>query len=359
MVGVPKALHYQGFSLMALALYGLTIGINASVSTFPVPVGSYGSILSRQENVIQNGFQDGIVEKVTIFSKENDFSHKRIERQGILVRYKQAEGTVLMCHGFMCDKYDLGFLRNIFQQGKYNLLTFDMRAHGEKVDGQCCTLGRDEAYDVLAAANFLKHHPDLQGKPLFVYGFSMGAVAAIEAQAKDASLFNAMILDCPFESSVGVLQRSLDRAKFSLFGYEFNLPGKSLLKKYAFHPYVQSLVKFILKTVAKMDPRNVNLFVYPIYPAKSIEKIQVPSFFIHCKRDEKVSVDAIKTVFNGSGAHYKVLWLTNGRGHFDSYFYSPEKYTSQVRNFLDLAMKGSLKQQTRQEIIEDSEENNS
>lgn len=352
MDGVSKTLLMKGFCsllLMGANFYGT---INAGLNATQIPVGDYGMIVSQQDDYIK----DAIVEKISLFPQENEQSNKRLQRNGFLVRYKEAQGTVLLCHGFMCDKHDLGFLRRIFPHGKYNVMTYDFRAHGENTEGQCCTLGRDEAYDVLAAGNFLKHHPDLKDKPLFVYGFSMGAVAAIEAQAKDASLFNAMILDCPFESSEGVVQRSLDRAKISLFGYEFDLPGKSILKKYAFHPYVQSVVKFILKTVAKMDPRNINMFVYPIHPAKSIEKVNVPSLFIHCKRDEKVSVDAIKTIFNGSAAHYKVLWLTNGRGHFDSYFYSPEKYTSQVRSFLDLAMQGALSKQERKEIIEDVED---
>lgn len=349
--GIFTKMYLYTLILMSFTVCSFSIQAGGTEMA-PENVGEFGTIISRQ-----NDYVDGAtLEKVAIFSKESEQSTNKIERQAILIRYKEAQGTILMCHGFMCDKFDIGFLRHIFPQGKYNLMACDFRAHGEKTDGQCCTLGRDEAYDVLAAANFLKNHPALKNKPLFVYGFSMGAVAAIEAQAKDSSLFNAMILDCPFESSIGVLQRGLERAKFSLFGYEFDLPGKSLLKKYAFHPYVQSLVKFVLKTVAKMDARNINMFVYPIFPAKSIEKIQVPSFFIHCKRDEKVSVDAIKTIFNGSAAHYKVLWLTNGRGHFDSYFYSPEKYTAQVRNFLDLAMKGNLKKESHQEIIEDVEE---
>lgn len=321
----------------------------ASAVNKHIPVGEYGTIVARHDDIIQGA----VVEKINLYPIEFEGSVKRIERNGLLVRYKDAVGTVLMCHGFMCDKYDQGFLRRIFPRGRYNLMTFDFRAHGEKAAGQSCTLGRDEAFDVLAAANFLKNHPDLHGKPLFVYGFSMGAVAAIEAQAKDPSLFQAMVLDCPFDSSENVLKRGLDRVKFSILGYEFSLPGRNILQKYAFHPYIQSFVKAILKTVAKMDPRNINVQLYPVFPAKSVEKIAVPSFFILCKNDEKVSVDAMKTIYRGSGAKYKQLWLTNGRGHFDSYFYNPEQYTDRVRSFLDLALTDSFNQNQQQGIIED------
>jgi pimeloyl-ACP methyl ester carboxylesterase len=312
----------------------------------------YGTITSTDNAYIKGA----IAEKFILFVQENSFSSKKIERSGLLVRYPDAIGTVVMCHGFMCDKYDQGMLRNMFPAGKYNILSFDFRAHGENTQGQYCTFGRDEAYDVTAAAQFAKNHPYLKDTPLFVYGFSMGAVAAIEAQAKDPSLFKAMILDCPFDNIENVLHRGLEDVKFTVLGYEINIPGRDILHKYAFHPYVQSLVKIVLKTVAQMDTRNITTYMCPVAPVKTVSKVSVPSLFISCKKDKRVSVEGIKSVYNNSGATYKKLWLTNGRWHFDSYFYNPEKYIEMVRNFLDLAQQGTLYTTQNHEIIEDSED---
>lgn len=312
----------------------------------------YGAILSESFDQIDGA----IVETVTLYSKENELSKKKFTRNGILVRYPNAVGTVLMCHGFMCNKHDLAVLRRLFPRGQYNIMSFDFRAHGDNKEGQICTLGKEEAHEVIAAAHFIKNHPIVKDISLFVYGFSMGAVAAIEAQAKDPSLFQAMILDCPFESSENVLKRGLDHLKVTLFGYTFDMPGKYLLERYAFHPYVQSFVRVVLKAVANMDSRDIPLCVSPFSPGTSIAKVRVPLLFIHCKNDRKVSVKAIKEVFNNASSDYKTLWLTNGRGHFDSYFYSPEKYTEWVRNFLDEATKGALGTQAKKEIIEDKEE---
>ena len=247
-------------------------------------------------------------------------------------------------------------LRSLFPRGKFNFMTFDFRAHGDCPDGQSCTLGRDEKYDVVAAARFLREHAALAGKPLIVYGFSMGAVAAIEAQAKDGGLFDAMILDCPFESTENVLKRSLDNIKFSLFGYEFSLPGRSILQRYAFHPYIQSMVKIVLKTVAQWDPKKIDVTAYPISPVESVKKISVPVFYILCKHDEKVSVEAIKSLFQGTSSAYKQLWISNGRRHFDSYFYNPEQYTDRVRQFVLNHLNGKTKNSTKNEIIQDSDE---
>jgi pimeloyl-ACP methyl ester carboxylesterase len=318
-------------------------------SSFPVHVNDYGDIV---ESFVPSS-QGPVIEKVMLYSKLCSGSKKRLARSAMLTRYNNAEATILICHGFMCDRFDSGLLRALFPRGKFNFMTFDFRAHGDCAEGQYCTLGRDEKYDVVAAARFLKEHRALAGKPVLVYGFSMGAVAAIEAQAKDGSLFDAMILDCPFESTENMLKRSLDNIKFSLFGYEFSLPGRSLLQRYAFHPYIQSLVKIVLKTIAQWDAKNIEVTAYPISPIESVKKISVPVFYILCKHDEKVSVDAIRSLYQGTASEYKQLWITNGRRHFDSYFYNPEEYTDRVRQFVLNHIKGMTKKSFKNEIIQD------
>lgn len=311
---------------------------------------AYGAIVGESKDVIPNA----IVEKVVLYSQKNDKSHKRIERSGILVRYPDAKATVLVCHGFMTDKFDAGFLRQLFPVGEYNIMTFDFRAHGLCNTQEYCTLGREEAFDVIAAAHFLKDLPALKGQKLFVYGFSMGAVASIEAQAKDP-VFDAMVLDCPFNSSKRVIRHNLDQIKFSLFGYEFGLPGKSILQKYALHPYVQKLVKFVLRPVTKLEPQNVTTNVSPFKPKESVKKITVPTFFIHCKNDETVPLDALKEVYANAN-DYKKLWITNGRRHYDSYFYNPEKYKKMVLEFIDANVNGTLDKKTTGTVIEDGED---
>ena len=311
---------------------------------------SYGLVI-RQLDKRPDG---ATVEEIVLRVKESEFSNRIIERKGRLVYYKEAPATILISHGFMCDKFDVGFLRNLFSTRHLNSLTFDFRGHGENSFGQSSTMGRDEAYDVLAAAHFLKNHPALQKKPLFAYGFSMGAVASIEAQAKEP-LFDAMILDCPFDSSANIVKKCLENVRFSLFGFDFHLPGRTLLERYVFHPYVQSMVKLLLKTVSAFDPRSVDMSLYPISPAQSIKKVSVPCFFIHCKHDEKISVAAIRNIYEGA-AGPKLLWITNGRRHFDSYFYNPDEYTAQVRRFVDRVLKGQFKQQKESTILEDTDD---
>lgn len=344
-----KRLIIRYIGMLFCVGYGLVLG-----ATCPKRIvcdsHPYGHIIPDK---IKQG--NGItVENVLLYPQAGYESQEKIVRRGVLSRCTNPRATILICHGFMCDRYDVGILRKVFKKNHFNVMTFDFRAHGEDSTGQYCTFGRDEALDVIAAAKFLRNHPELQGVPLFVYGFSMGAVSAIEAQAISADLFDAMILDCPFESSEKVIQSGLKELKCSLFGCEFDLPGKDFLQRYAFHPYVQALVKTVLKTVAQMDATGVNTHFCPIYPSESAKQIRVPSFFIHCKNDQKVSVDQVMNVYRGASG-YKRLWLTNGRRHYDSFFYNPEKYIEQVRLFCDQVLADDIANMQQEEIIEDAE----
>jgi len=292
------------------------------------------------------------VEKVLLYSPLTQGSNQKITRNGILVRYENAKSTVVICHGLMCDKFDAGFLRSMFPQGTYNFMTFDFRGHGECAKGQRCTLGRDEALDVKTAAKFVKNHPLLKDQPVLALAFSMGAVATIEAQANNPNLFKAMILDCPFDSSEKLIKRGLDHMKLSLCGYEFNIPGRELLQKYAFHPHVQSMLKIVLKAIAHMDAHQIDVCICPISAEQSIQKVTIPCLFIHCRNDDKVTIDAIKSVYSGAQG-YKKLWITNGRRHFDSYFYNPERYVARVHSFFIKVLNGKYKENKKEKIIED------
>lgn len=297
---------------------------------------------------------NNILEYITLSIPTLDHEDKKIERDALLMIRPKAEATVLICHGFMCDKYDIGFLRFIFSD--YNVMTFDFRAHGAKADGQCCTFGAQERLDVRAAVECIKNHAALKDKPLIVYGFSMGAAASILAQAEDPTLFEAMILDCPFDSTDNILERGLSEMKFNLFGYEMplmSLPGSSYLKSYAYTPYVQAALKYFLKTIAKLDASQVVTCIEPVSPVEDIKKVTVPCLIIGCINDEKVPVKALLQVFNNAGSDNVKCWITKGVRHYDSVFHNPELYAYKVNQFIKKLVRGSLRNTNRRKILYD------
>lgn len=164
-----------------------------------------------------------------------------------------------------------------------------------------------------------------------------------------------MILDCPFDSSENVVKKALDSIKINVFGYEFEMPGKKLMEKYVFHPYVQEFVKFVLKTVGHLDAKNIQTYIHRFSPAESIKKVDVPCMFIHCKEDKRVPVAAIHAIYQNAVGP-KTLWVTNGRRHYDSLFYNPEKYAQRISSFFDRVMNGEIHKEKMQEVSQDSDE---
>lgn len=346
MKGLEYNFRIKGLMRAVLLAIMAFMPVNTVFTTTPCPVPTESPAVKT--NVIDGG----IFEECTLCSKESAESDKKITRKAHLVTYPNAEATIVMCHGFMCDKYDIAFLRRLFPRGKFNVLTFDFRGHGEDRGSQQCTFGKDEVYDVEAAVHYVRNRDDLKNLPCIAYGFSMGAVSAIEAQSRNQSLFDAMILDCPFDSSENVIKRGLDGLKVSAFGYEFNMPGRELLQKYAFHPHVQAFVKNVLRCITALNPHDIDINMCRVYPGESIKKVSVPCLFITCKNDEKIDVESVKNVYNNAASQYKILRITDGKAHFGSYFYVPEQYTQWVREFLMNVLNGDAQKTSLKEIIE-------
>ena len=331
--------------LISAALIGAVMPIvNKKNITFD-PVAASPELAKKSKYL-----RGGSVAEVSFHAQHGSDYAKKIERKGVLVKRPGARATILVCHGYMCNKMDSSLFRMLFSN--YNVMTFDFRAHGENIEDQTCTFGRDEAYDVIAAVDFLKADPELGKKPIIGYCFSMGAVAAIMAQSNNPYLFDALVLDCPYDDSQNVIKHALNATKIHMFGYEFGIPGRSILANYIFNPYVQAFLKTVFKTVALLDATATNTQIFHISPEKAIKNVNVPCFFIHCYNDEKVPVLAGKRVFEGARG-YKRMWITDGRRHFDSFFYNPEKYVYKVNRFIDDVLNGSAAYKAQSKVVFD------
>lgn len=275
------------------------------------------------------------VEKIVLHPQEGSSAQPGLTRNAWLFRKPDAKYTVLMCHGFMCCKTDIRFLKSLFfKDSKCNVMFIDFRAHGENAKDQICTFGRDEVYDILAAVDFIRHDPQLKKLPLISYALSMGAVASINAQSQHPDLFDGAIWDCPFDSTTALITRCIEHLKITVLGYSFELPGRSFLKKYAYNKQVQSVLKQALKTVASLDSCQIDTVMVPINTVEAASNITIPTFLITCKKDMKAPPAAVKQIYDALKGP-KQLWITGGRGHYDSVFYNPEQYVEQVRAFVD------------------------
>lgn len=291
-------------------------------------------------------------ENIELYARPGLSAGTQVVRKGYLFRRPGAIATVIVFHGFMCDKVDVLFLCSMFKE--YNVLIFDFRGHGEATQGQCCTFGSDEAYDVLAAVEFVRADKQMAKLPLIAYGFSMGAVASIKAHADFGPLFDCAVWDCPFDSTSDLLARCINTLQLNLFGYTFALPGRHFLKKYAYNRYVQSMLKMALKTVANMDASQIEARMVPIDTVASAQRVSMPTLYIVCKNDAKAPPVAVRRIYDAS-VGFKRLRVTNGRRHFDSYFYNPGEYEYIVTNFIKKFLTGRLSKQRTEKIVYDQD----
>lgn len=290
------------------------------------------------------------VEHVSFQSQESDTSQKLFKRNALLATRENALGTVIFCHGYTSSKNESFFFKTFFPN--FNALAFDFRAHGELTNGQYSTIGGDEIHDVRAAVEFVKQHPHLKDKPIIGFGFSMGAASLIRAQGRWDNLFDMLILDTPFDSGQECMSQGLDKVmSFSLFGRNFKVPGKNLVMKSLYNPYLSPIVKRFFKLVTGFNPNQIPTKFVPVAPIDSAPNIKVPCMFFACVRDNKVPVDAVRRLYNRVDSPFKRMWITQGFKHCSSFLASPELYWYKVNSFVRKVLDKDMKE--KEKIVDD------
>src|SRR5262249_11255453 len=121
-----------------------------------------------------------------------------------------AVGTVILCHGFPNNRWEMRPWVDMLGGERFNLLLFDFRAMGMS-DGRLSTIGHVEVNDLVGALDFLGDRSESRGLPIGVFGISMGGAVAIMTAARDARI------ECvAAHASYATLESAIDR-RFRLF----------------------------------------------------------------------------------------------------------------------------------------------
>ena len=107
-----------------------------------------------------------------------------------------AKGTVLLFHGLSMNKSEVLPEAGEFRYEGYNVMLVDFRAHGNS-DGSVSTIGLRESEEVKLAYDYVAAKGE---RRIFLWGFSMGAVAALKATADYGLQPAGLILEMPFAS---------------------------------------------------------------------------------------------------------------------------------------------------------------
>jgi dipeptidyl aminopeptidase/acylaminoacyl peptidase len=232
--------------------------------------------------------------------KEGD----EITLSGWLIRGKVDDAPVfVVTHGQANNRIGAVKYAGMLARAGYGVLLFDMRCHGRS-EGDFCTYGYHERYDVSAAIDYLESRGDLGTDRVGIIGESMGGTIAVMAAAADPRI-NLLIADSPFLDLPTIIS---DQAK-ALYG----------LPKF---PLVHSAL-FLAGMRAHFTPAEVS-------PFAEIEKVKVPTLIVQCDEDDVVNPEYAKMIFDRSGAKVKEYRLFSGCGHGMGY----EDYTAEYEELV-------------------------
>ena len=312
-----------------------------------LPFNVYGEpTYSSQVKNVKKYIEQMHVEPITLESKLHDDSDQRLIRKGYLAIRPNALGTIVFCHGYTSCKHEAFFFKTFFPN--FNAVAFDFRAHGDLTEGQQSTIGADEIHDVAAAVEYVKSHPELKDKPVIGFGFSMGAVSLLRAEARWNNLFDMLILDSPFDSSDDCMSKGLDeRMTFTLFSRTFKVPGKKLIMRSLYSERWSPVIKYVFQWVSGFNPNQIATKFTSVEPIKTAPDIKVPCLFITCAKDAKVPVEAVKRLYNAVGSSFKRMWITQGFQHCSAYLTNPEVYWYKMNKFVRKVLDGDMKQKDK------------
>ena len=215
-----------------------------------------------------------------------------------------AKGTVILFHGLSGNK---GFVQQEASEFRflgYNIMIVDLRGHGNS-SGNTTTLGFKESEEVKLAYDYVEKKGE---KNIFLWGLSMGAVIITKA-FNDYNIRPAgVILEMPIAS----LQSFLE-ARSRVLGF----PGE---------PF-----GFLVTAWIGIE-RGYNGFNHK--PMEYVKKINCPVLLQCGTKDQYVSMDQIKNMFNNIPGTNKKLVLYEDADHQSLLGFDPVKWRDEVSKLL-------------------------
>lgn len=233
--------------------------------------------------------------------------------RGWYIAAGKSDRCIIMTHGGRYHRADptIGMLeiaRELVTHG-YNVLTFDLRGHGESGEGKM-TGGYYERRDLQGAIAYLKEQGILS-KNIGLFGFSLGAAASLLAAAEDEAL-KVVISDSCWADLTDLIQSQIARHRY--------MPD-----------FLGPVIPRIARAVYGVDINEAK-------PLPAVDKIAPrPILFIHGEFDNIVPVENALKLYHSSSNPNNKLWIVPEAGHVGSFKACPDEYIAKVIAFFDQA----------------------
>ena len=228
--------------------------------------------------------------------------------------YFQEEKTdkwVIIAHGYTSSSEHIQPIAlNFYNQG-YNVLTPDMRAHGNS-EGKFIGMGWLDRKDMLKWIDYVVNFdPNSQ---IVLYGESMGGATVMMTSGEELpGNVKAIVEDCGYTSVWDMFEKEL---------YErFKLPSFPIL----------NAAKVVTKIRAKYDFKEASAL-------EQVKKSVTPILFTHGGDDTYVPTEMIYRLYDAATCEKDML-VIDGAGHGAAPDVDPETYYEKVFSFLSKYVK--------------------
>ena len=214
---------------------------------------------------------------------------------------------LIAVHGYNGQRSGMYDIAAFYAEEGYNILTPDMRAHGES-EGTYVGMGWLDRMDLLLWIDYvLELDPDAE---IVLHGVSMGGATVMMVSGEELpDNVKAIVEDCGYTSVWDIFSDELD----ALFG----LPEFPIL-------YIADGISKIRAGYSFSEASSV----------KQVANAEVPILFIHGSEDTFVRTDMVYEVYEACSSE-KELLVVEGAAHAESYKVDPELYFETVFSFLE------------------------
>lgn len=237
----------------------------------------------------------------------------------------RARANVIIAHGVDHTRQVMLPRASFLVRGGYNVLTIDLRGHGESA-AQYASPGYLESRDVLGAIQYV--HERGEHDPIVLLGLSYGGAAVVLAAAQSEDVA-AVIADGVYPSGADVFE-NINRGIARTSGMNPALRVVAFIARCPGIPTAAALV-YYARTGIWLGADLVNVVSYAA-------RIRVPILFISGTRDWIVPTDQVRRVMAAVPSPLKSLITIPDAQHDTTFSTAPALYQGAVLKFLDSSL---------------------
>jgi pimeloyl-ACP methyl ester carboxylesterase len=286
--------------IIVMVLVVLSLAVYLTISIYGA--NTFNKVVERSGKFSDTPEKYGLIyQDVTFPTAATD----KLTLRGWWVPLEGSNRVLVMVHGIDQNRTEMLYLARGLRSLGFNLLYFDLRAHGDS-DGDRRFYGQYEAWDVVGAFNFVKSlgfAPDNIG----ISARSYGAAASLLAMAHSTEI-KTVFADSSWANFETV-------AEFR-FTKEHGLPN-------FFLPGIFTAGKLMYGfNIAETAPETV---------LRNLKDRRI--FLIHGGQDESVPYQEFNRLIEAGGANIAGSWFLPGLGHCQAHSQYPQEYFQKLEKF--------------------------